>query len=363
MVILTTLTEGPYDWVPPNYWYTDKLGAAFGFGSELGSGVGTPELSSLKKFLTPAEIDQLWMPPNTTLYHQSTFFKRTAFDAALYARYGAPTSIEDYLIKAQAMDYEATRAEFEAYSAHMSAANPSTGLIYWMLNNAWPSLHWNQFDYYLKPGGSYFGTKVAMRPEHVAYGYGGDVWLINHTLDKSGARSIKIDLLSRNGTALVSRTVDAATSPNHSEKVATVSEATTLQDAAFLRLVLTDAAGNVLNRNVYWLSPTEDQLDWDKSTWYITPVAKYADFRSLKTIDPAQVQATAGQASVAGGYAKMEVTLENKATVAAYFVRLELKGAQGEDVVPIIWSDNYMTLWPGEKVVLSVSWPAGASGP
>jgi exo-1,4-beta-D-glucosaminidase len=23
--------EGPYDWVPPNYWYADKKGAAFGF--------------------------------------------------------------------------------------------------------------------------------------------------------------------------------------------------------------------------------------------------------------------------------------------------------------------------------------------
>jgi exo-1,4-beta-D-glucosaminidase len=88
----------------------------------------------------------------------SQFHDRSIYNDGLYHRYGAPMSLEDYVLKAQMMDYEATRAQFEAYSAMWSAERPATGAVYWMLNNAWPSLHWNQFDYYLHPAGSYFGT-------------------------------------------------------------------------------------------------------------------------------------------------------------------------------------------------------------
>ena len=40
-----------------------------------------------------------------------------------------------------------------------------------MLNNAWPSLIWHLYDYYLQPGGGYFGTKSACEPVHVQYSY------------------------------------------------------------------------------------------------------------------------------------------------------------------------------------------------
>lgn len=69
------------------------------------------------------------------------------------------------------MDYEATRAEYEGFLSRWSTGRIATGIIYWMLVNAWPSLHWNQFDNYLYPAGSYFGTKVGARLEHVSYNY------------------------------------------------------------------------------------------------------------------------------------------------------------------------------------------------
>lgn len=294
----------------------------------------------------------------------SQFFNRSIYNEALYARYGAPKSLDDYLLKAQAMDYEATRVQYEAYAAKQSADKPSTGLIYWMLNNAWPSLHWNLFDYYLKGAGSYFGAKVGSRPEHVAFEYGskrGDIWLINHTLDKKGARSIDIDLLNKDGAKIVSKSVAATTKPNYSQKVASVPEATTLKDAAFLRLVLRDAGGAALSRNVYWLAPTNDVMNWDDSTWYHTPVTKFSSFKSLQSLKPATLSATAGAPASAGGSVAVDVVLENKAKVPAYFIRLELQDASGEDITPAFWTDNYVTLWPGEKMVVGVNWPAAGA--
>jgi exo-1,4-beta-D-glucosaminidase len=289
----------------------------------------------------------------------SQFFDRSIYNQALYARYGKPSSLDDYLLKAQAMDYEATRAEYEAYSARQNAARPATGAIYWMLNNAWPSLHWNLFDYYLKGAGSYYGAKVGSRPEHAAFEYGsenGSIWLINHTLDKTGARTIDIELLSKDGAKMVSKSVEATTKPTYSQLVTSIPEATTLKDVAFLRLVLRDASGATLSRNVYWISPIVDVNDWANSTWYNTPVTTFADYTALQLLKPAKLSASAATPVVECGSISVDVALENHAAVPAYFIRLELQSADGADITPAMWSDNYLTLWPGEKLTVGVNW-------
>ena len=130
--------EGPYDWVPPNYFYDNepaRYGSAYGFGSELSAGVGTPDLSSLRKFLSQSDLDDLWKNPKKDLFHMSTadstFHNRGIYNNALWARLGAPTSLEDYVQKSQITDYEATRAQFEAWASMWSARRPATGVIYW----------------------------------------------------------------------------------------------------------------------------------------------------------------------------------------------------------------------------------------
>lgn len=201
-------TEGPYDWVPPSYWYDteptqERRGAAFGFGSELGSGVGTSEIGSLLQFMDWSEVDDLWQKPNKTEYYMSPaelFSTRRIYNNGLWQRYGAPTSSYDYLIKTQMMDYEATRDQFEAYSTRWNAERPATGMFFWMLNNAWPGLHWNLFDFYLHPAGSYFGAKTGNRVEHLAYDYVRDaVYLINHSKDREGQRTVESEIIDLQG--------------------------------------------------------------------------------------------------------------------------------------------------------------------
>ncbi|KAI0175719.1 glycoside hydrolase family 2 protein [Hypoxylon sp. FL1284] len=361
---------GPYDWVPPNYWYDidpeeDRLGAAFGFGSELGAGVGTPEISSLKKFLSKPDLDDLWKSPDKGLYHMSTnvssFYDRKLYNDGLWNRYGAPRSLDDYLLKAQMMDYEATRSQFEGYSALWNAERPATGLIYWMLNNAWPSLHWNLFDYYLHPAGSYFGAKVGARKEHVAYNYSWQlVYLINHSLDKRGARSVAVDIIDKSGKSIYSNHMAIETEPNTSIDVLDLSETINpITDVAFLRLVLSDEKKAVLSRNVYWLASTLDTLEWDDSDWFYTPVTEYANFTSLNSLPPAKISVTPMK-SPPWHKGKTTVVVKNLSKVPAFFIRLNLVDWRGEDVLPVFWSDNYVTLWPDEKVELQVQGEGGA---
>jgi len=293
--------------------------------------------------------------------YDSSFYERSIYNDGLYARYGAPISLSDYLLKAQLSDYEGTRSEYEAYSVRKNAERPATGLIYWMMNNAWPSLHWNFFDYYLKGAGSYYGAKMGSRPEHVAFEYGstnGNIWIINHTIDKQGARSVDIDLLSKDGKRIVSKIVSATTLPNHSQDITTVPEAAEITEPAFLKLVLKDNNGGVLSRNVYWLSPIVDEMDWDNSTWYNTPVTKYANYKALFFLESAKltVMAEGSISPIADGRVETSVVLQNTAKVPAFFIRLELQDASAADVNPAFWDDNYVTLWPEETLTVRVQW-------
>ena len=66
---------------------------------------------------------------------------------------------------------------YEAYSRNKYQ---STGVIQWMLNNAWPSMIWHLYDYYLRPGGGYFGAKRAMEALHPIYGYDDhSIWVVS----------------------------------------------------------------------------------------------------------------------------------------------------------------------------------------
>ena len=114
--------------------------------------------------------DHLWPIDEVWRFHAGgdEFKDLKLFTDALEARYGKATGVEDYARKAQALAYEGQRAMFEAFARNKYR---STGVIQWMLNNAWPSMIWHLYDYYLRPGGGYFGTKKACEPLHVQYSY------------------------------------------------------------------------------------------------------------------------------------------------------------------------------------------------
>src|SRR5262249_4110738 len=122
--------------------------------------------------------------------------------------YGKPTSLEDYVRKAQLAQYEAVRAQFEAYGRNFAdSSKPSTGVVYWMLNSGWTSLHWQLFDYYLDQGGSYYGAKEANRPLHAQYSYDDrSVAVVNSGHGTASGLTVKADVYNLDGTSKYSKT-------------------------------------------------------------------------------------------------------------------------------------------------------------
>ncbi|WP_157254321.1 glycosyl hydrolase 2 galactose-binding domain-containing protein [Nonomuraea typhae] len=342
---------GPYDWVPPNYWYDKREGGAFGFNSETSAGPDVPTLDSLKRMMTPAQIDSLWQNPGATQYHRSpsgTFNNLSIYHNALRARYGVPSGREDYVKKVQLAQYEAVRAQFEAYGRNFTdAANPSTGVIYWMLNSGWSSLHWQLFDYYLDQGGSYWGARAANKPLHVQYSYDNDsVVVVNSTVNPAANLTVKTDVFNLDGTAKYSNTATVSVPADGGKASAvTIPALSGLSPTYLVRLTLSQG-GQEIDRNVYWLSTSDDVLNWGATTWYYTPTSSYANLTGLTSMPRSTVTAAATANAV---------TITNTGTAPALYLEAKMVDASGTPVLPTTWSDNAISLWPGESRTLTAS--------
>ena len=124
----------------------------------------------------------------------------------------------------------------------------------------------------------------------------------------------------------------------------------------FVELTLTDASGDIVSRNVYWLSTTTERLAWRGSTWFFTPTETYADFSALSALPTVRPTIAACDVTPAD-QGTMQVTVRNGSNDIAFFVRVRLTaGPNGNDVTPVTWSDGYVTLMPGEEQTLTADY-------
>jgi exo-1,4-beta-D-glucosaminidase len=351
---------GPYEYVPPVYWYVDKqAGGAYSFNTETSPGPAIPPIESLRRML-PKE--HLWPIDSFWSFHAGggPFKNLDIFTEALQKRLGDAAGVEDYARKAQVMAYDGERAMFEAYGRNKF---DSTGVIQWMMNNAWPSMIWHLYDYYLRPGGGYFGAKKACEPLHIQYSYDDrSVVVVNNYYKdfprlKAAARIFNLDM-----TEKFSQEAAVDVAANKSERVFTLPEPAGLTSTYFVLLTLADEAGAPVSRNFYWLSTQPDTLGAPKegSDWYYTPTRQFANFRALNSLAPASLKVSA-ISTPKGADEITRVTVENTGQSLAFSVRLKVnQGAEGEEILPVLWEDNYVALLPGEKREITATYAASS---
>ena len=351
---------GPYEYVAPGYWEQDTLqarpnrkqcnpggcGGAYGFNMETSMGPAVPPIESIRAMVGK---DHLWPIDEVWNYHAGggEFKTIQVFSNALANRYGKSDSAEDFAAKSQLQTYEGVRAMYEAYSRNKYQ---STGVIQWMLNNAWPSMIWHLYDYYLRPGGGYFGAKRAMEALHPIYGYDDhSVWVVSsqYTDVKNLKLTTKIYNVDMTEKYSHEDTLDAAA--DSTAKILTLPDSPGLSPVYFVVLRLTDSTGSLVGSNFYWLSTKPETIDWAKSTWWMTPTDSYADFTALSQLPKVKLT-VAERTERKGAESFTHVTLENPGKNLAFFVRLKVKnGDVGEEILPVVWEDNYISLLPGEK--------------
>jgi exo-1,4-beta-D-glucosaminidase len=230
-----------------------------------------------------------------------------------------------------------------------------------MLNNAWPSIIWHLYDYYMRPGGGYFGTKKACEPIHVQYSYDDrSIALVNDTQQAARGITVSATVLD---FALKTRFSREATIDLPADAVArpiTLPSIPDLTTTYFVRLSARDRAGKMLSTNFYWLSTKPSVLDTAKTQWYYTPVSRHADLTMLATLPKTTLRATLRPR--AGGGATVHV--ENTGQALAFQVRLAIVNAStGAEYLPVFWDDNYIALLPGESRDIAVDYAADGTAP
>lgn len=336
---------GPYDYVAPNYWFDSIApGGAIGFNTETGIGAQLPVEESIRRMI-PA--DSIWPVGTTWDYHCTTaaedMHSLDVLKDVIAKRYGEPKDLQDFLRKADLINYDGTRAMFEAFRVNIPK---STGIIQWMLNSAWPSMYWQLYDFYLEPTAAYYSVKNGNATVQLIYNYGDHaVYAVNEGLEevKAVATMSLYDIDGKKTT----ETKNISVRPYTVEKVF---DRPAFEGTAFLFLSLSDENGKQIAHNDYCLSSVDDEHDWKSSTWIRTKVAKHGDFSGLNALPVADCKIK----SVTKNGKNLDVTLENASSNVAFFIRLALKNENGELVNPVLWEDNYVSLQPGETRTISV---------
>jgi exo-1,4-beta-D-glucosaminidase len=367
--------EGPYDWVPPSYWYDathfdpddssrTNVGGAWAFDSEQSAGDTVPTLDSIKRFLSPTEQRKLWQDPEYNQYHANyepghggyRFGTLFTFDTALRQRYGNWSDLDSYVRLAQMSNYENVRSQFEAYIDHSTdESNPSTGVVYWQLNKGWPTLLWSLYNYDGDQPGSFYGAQEANKPLHALLGYDDDTV----TVDNLGATtqdglSVHAKVYDLRGRVLDDRQASGISLASQQVRNNVLKpKVPTSGPAYFVELVLS-RHGKVVDRNTYWRSTKPDVVDWAATQGNPqATMTRYADLTGLRTLPRTSVGATATP-----GHGTTKVTITNTSNEVAFFLRADLRR------VPwATWTDNDITLWPGESQVVTATYdPADLHG-
>jgi len=235
---------------------------------------------------------------------------------------------------------------FEAYGRNKYT---STGVIQWMLNNAWPSMIWHLYDWYLMPAGGYFGTRKANEPLHVQYSYDdASVVVVNNLYQAFRGLKVTASVYNLDMTQKFTKTATVDVDEDGVVRAFTIPAIDGLSTTYFLKLALHDAAGKQVSSNFYWLSTQPDVLDWSKTNYYVTPTTQQADYKGLNDL-PRVTMDVAVSTRVEGTEKLTHVVLSNPSKSLAFMVRLRLLGADGTDVLPVLWDDNYVSLLPGER--------------
>lgn len=342
---------GPYDYQAPSYWYSPKApGGAFGFNTETGAGAQIPMKESVMKMIPQ---DCLWPVGKEWDYHCTTageaMHSLDCLKEVMGKRYGKPKNLDEFLIRAHHMDYDGTRAMFEAFRVN---AGKATGIIQWMLNSAWPSLYWQLYDWYLAPCPGYWAVKKANMPQQLVYNYeDGKVWLVNNEKEDVCAMTAEMELYGADGVLLCRKQAGCGVGAGGSEAVFDVPHTDAL---AFLFLRLSTGDGKTVADNSYCLSAISDIHDWNRYNWIRTPLAQHADFRPLDSLAECKIEY---ETSMHGN--TTEITLHNGQSSVAFFMSMSILDKDGTEILPSFWSDNLVSLRPGETTTYTCRLPEG----
>lgn len=335
---------GPYHTLEPKDYFTHpKLN---GFSSEIGPS-GVPPMQSMEKFMP--EMGKTWAPGRFPLdgvwaYHDANNWpgndtrKFTSYDDMLRQYYGAPDTtlvskgVENYIEKSQLINYNVYRASIESINRQLWSN--ASGILLWKSNSSWPSITWQVYDWYLQANAGFYGAKKAGEAVHVQLNRDDRsvsfLNLLNQSLYDINISSVLYDTDLKTVWSDKKQIIIGANATLNSG--ITVPES---KNIAFLKLLATDVSGKVLAENFYWLNESNN-------------------FNALNSLPEPRLDVAVKLISTEEKH-KYQVAVKNTGNSLAFMLNLKMVGkASKQEILPAFWSDNYVSLLPGESKMLDV---------
>lgn len=322
--------DGPYSIQNPKTFWEKR---SYPFNSETGS-VGVGDYASLQRFIPKENLvapvhgrmdDSVWK------YHKYIGYENYV-DA-----YGAPKDAKDFAMKAQLVNYDQYRALMEGFSSHMW--DWYTGVIIWKTQNPWTALRGQMYDYYLDVNACLYGLRKGSEAFHVMMNPADSmVELLNNGFDARRNLMVEVrtyDMLTGKDSLFSSMFNEIGASM--SKKLFSVSgflRKLDKREGVFVSLKLLTEEKEVVSDNLYWLPGVD------------------GTYTALQQMKEAPLTITARKV----GDRQIKVTMTNAAgNPVSFFNRIAVINTEtNERVLPAFFSDNYISILPGESKTVVV---------
>jgi exo-1,4-beta-D-glucosaminidase len=326
-----------YTWYPHDYYYNKVLEVKLQlFRDELGVPAVSP-VNSMRKYIFDLGLgkkDSIYPLDKKWAYHDAwdgNGYAYRAYDNAIRHQFGQPSSAEEYIRNAQYVNAGSYRAMFEAYNHRMW--DITCGVMIWKLNATWPQVLWQIYDWFLNPNAAYYYTKKALEPIHIQLNENNyTVSVINTVHKKQENLKASVRIMNYDLKVRWEKEEKFTIGEDCYKELFTLPATGDLSPVYFVKLVLSDPDGKIISDNFYWFSSNKGKSD-------------LRAISALKRVDP-EIKYDLSYEESEG---IMKVTLKNPTDRLEFFTRLMItRGEGGEEVWPTFWSDNFITLLPGE---------------
>ncbi len=316
--------HGPYNALPIKEYFRRPM-------AKLHTERGMPNVMNYESLCRTLRPEHLW--PQNNFWGQHDFTMKGAqrgetFNELVKNMFGWPDDAKTFTQWAQWVNYEGYRAMFESNNLTRS------GLIIWMSHPAFPSMVWQTYDYFFDPTAAFFACKKACEPLHVQWNALTDsVELVNTRGGTHRKLRVGMEIYDMNGQLLKQQQKKVRTHEDSTLRCMKVKQPKWLTDVWFLRLVAKDEQGNTLSENTYVRSA-------DDQSW-----------QALLSLPKAHIATT-----IQWEKESCRAILRNDSPYPALMLRLNLKSEDGEQILPVSYSESYFHLMPGEEKTVTIRW-------
>lgn len=323
--------HGPYRALPVKEYFSLKNGS-----DKFHSERGMPNVMNYESLVRTFSLEALW--PQNAQWGQHDYTMEGAqscasFNAIIEKGFGKPNNAKEFADLAQWVNYDGYRGMFESRSLNRK------GLLLWMTHPAWPSMVWQTYDYYFEPTAAYFGCKKASEPLHIQWNPVTDeIEVVNYSAGVRNGLTAKAQIINMDGSISWENEVSVDSKEDTTNKCMKLDFPASVSSAHFVKLTLTEN-GKIVSDNFYLRGVEE------------------GNYQALREMPKVTLQSNVTTNKGNDGTWTVIATLENTSSTPALMIRVNVVGEKdGEQFLPVFYSDNYFSLLPGEKKEINIHW-------